>query len=188
MSKHRHSRLKEKTPISLMELLEEDIDVGKLIKSIELSEDDLMNAAMRQPELFWNAGRLRVQLMHKRARREIELESARAKVSIRARSAKDDKGKREYTEGHVKAKIELNSEVREIRKKLDKDFVLEELSKQLLEAYRMRRDIIRVITDAGRISLHMKELELMKGNRRLRRAVENIRNNWKNPLELTSGE
>jgi hypothetical protein len=142
-----------------------------------------MGSAIKQPELFWMAGRLRVQAMHKRAIHELELEGLRAKVGVRARSKRDDKGRREFTEGHVKSKIETDERVQKLRKKLLQDEELEEATKQLLDTYRMRRDIIRVIADAGRISLHMRELELLKGNRRLRRAVEGIRERWKNPLD-----
>lgn len=182
MSKHKH-RSKQKTPLTLLALLEEKIDEDILLNGVELAEEDLMRSTIKQPELFWLAGRLRVQLMHKRIKREFELEMARATIGMRTRQKRDDKGKREYTEGHVKAAIELDRKVQHIRKRLDRDFVLEELGKQLLEAYRMRRDVIRIVTDAGKISLHMRELELLKGNRKLRKAVENIRQNWKNPLD-----
>lgn len=183
MSHHSRHHSKSQTPLSLMELLEEKIDENSLLRGIELSEDDLIGSAIKQPELFWLAGRLRVQSMHKRASHELELEAVSARVGVKARNSKDDKGKREFTEGHVKARIELDPRVQRLRKKLNKDFEMEEATKQLLDVYRMRRDIIRVVADAGKISLHMKELELLKGNRRLHRAVENIRSNWKNPLD-----
>lgn len=181
MSKHISKRNRDSTPLTLLQLLEEKIDENELLRGVELSEDDLIRSAIKQPELFWLAGRLRVQAMHKRAVRELELEGLRAKVGLRARNKQDEKGKRKFTEGHVKVQVELDDHVHKLRRRLNKDLEFEEATRQLLDVYRMRRDIIRVVADAGKISLHMKELELLKGNRRLRRAVENIRQNWKNP-------
>jgi|SRR6185312_3859147 len=179
-SKHKHS---ERIPLSLLELLEEKIDEDKILRGVELSEDDLLNSAFKQPELYWMVGRLRVQAMSKRAKREMELESVRADVGLRLRHKQDDKGKRKFTEPHVKAQTELDSRVVSARKKLMREIKFEEATKQLLDVYKQRKEIIQIVTFAGKISLHMRELELIKGNKRLRRAVENIRQNWKNPVD-----
>jgi hypothetical protein len=183
MSKHRHKE-KTATPLSLLELLEEQIDEDALLRGVELSEDDIIGAAMKQPELYWSCGRLYVQSVHKRASLEMRLEGLRSEIGLKLRAKRDDKGKRKIdTEGHVKAYIETTPEIRKLRKRINLAIKMETASKQLLEVYKMRKEIIQVIMFAGKISLHMHELELLKGNRKLARAVMKIRQNWKNPAD-----
>jgi len=52
----------------------------------------------------------------------------------------------------------------------------------------MRESMIRVVTLAGKISLHLQELELLRTNRKLAKAVMRIRQNWKNPADNNDDE
>ena len=177
MSKrHKHTR----TPITLLELLEEQVDVRRLIDKIEFSESSLMEAAFNQPKLFWESGRLRVQQMQKRAMLETKIDLERSLSGLKIRGKTDSKGKKKYSEGGVKERIILSSTVKELTKLLDKAQLEEELGKNLVDAYRMRRDVLRIVIDAGKISVHARELEMLKGGKRLGRMVKQLRNTWKN--------
>jgi len=197
MGKHHHKhRSKDgevispkRIPLSLMELLEEKVDEDKLLRGVELSEDDLFGSTIKQPELYWMAGRLYVQVIHKKARLELELDGIRSKIGLGLRDKRDDKGKRKYdTEGWIKAQVETNSKVQKIRKQLARAAKMEAACKQLLDTYRMRESMIRVVTLAGKISLHLQELELLRTNRKLAKAVMRIRQNWKNPADNNDDE
>lgn len=173
--KKKSKSIKHKTPL---QLLEEKVDVQKLLNSIYLDEDRLIDAALEQPTLMFSSGRFRVQMMHKRVMLETKLELLRAKVAIRYRRIRDGGGKKEFTEGAIKERVELDKRVQVVRKKLDEATALEELSKNLIEVFRTRSDSLRIIVNAGKVSVHNKELELLQSNRKLRRSVAVLRRSW----------
>lgn len=163
---------------SLLELLEEKVDVNKLLNSIYLDEDLIIEALLEQPKLQFSAGRFRVQMMYRRSALETKLDLLRAKIALRHRRIRDAGGKKEYTESAVRERVELDKRVQAIRKKLDLALATEELSKNLIEVFRSRSDAIRSIIQAGKVSIHNKELELLTHNRKLRRTVLTLRGHW----------
>lgn len=167
-----------KKPVSLLEALEERVDVEAVLDGIAFNEYDIVEAALSQPKLFKNAGVLRVQFMHRRAKLEAKLEVMRGEYSQRYRSIRTAEGKREHTEGAVKAFVETRPKVMYLRKRIDQLFALEELAKHLVEVYRQRKDSIRVIVDSGKISVQLKELAMIKGSAKLRKALFTLRNRW----------
>lgn len=173
----RKQKSKRKKP-TVMELLREHIDVEKLLDSIPLHEEELIAAALDQPELAMQANRWRVQRMHVRVKLETELETLRARVGHRYRRMKDASGRREFTDPAVKERVELDPQVIRLQKKLNRAIVIEELSKNLKDVFFMRSDSIRTIVQSAKVSIHMKELELLRGNRRMTKLVAGIRESW----------
>ena len=70
----------------------------------------------------------------------------------------------------------MHPDVIALRKRLNKAYAKEEMAKGLVEVFRTRKDMIRAIIDAGRISLQEKELALLTGNKKLRSAVRHLMN------------
>jgi hypothetical protein len=167
-----------KTKISLLQLLEEKVDIAKLIANVPLREEALIDAALEQPSLILNAGKVRVHAFHKRTILETRLKLVQSQAGLRLRRIRDGKGRKEFTEGAVKERIELQPKVQKTRLRLDRALVEEEMGKLLQEVFRQRSDSIRVIVNAGKVSVHAKELELLRSNKKLAKAVARIRDRW----------
>jgi hypothetical protein len=174
------AKIKEvkRTKITILELLEQVVDVEQLIASVPLNEDQLIEAALQQPNLVLDAGKLRIQKFHKRTMLETRLSSAKADAGLRLRRIRDVGGRKEFTEGAVKERIELNPKVRKLRQRIDLVAAEEEMGKLLQEVFRTRSDAIRNIVAAGKVSVHSKELQLLRTNKTLARAVANLRRSW----------
>jgi hypothetical protein len=170
--------LVSKTKFSDLQLLEQIIDVRKLLNNVFLEEEKLIEAALSQPGLVLKAGMFRVQQFHKRAQLETKLATARSEAGRRWRNIRDAKGKKSFSEGDVKERIELDQRVAKYRKRLDNAYALEELGKIFQEVFRTRSDAIRTIVNAGKVSVHAKELALLKSNKALGKGVKAIRRHW----------
>lgn len=183
MPKAKTKKRKVIKPKTLLELLLQKVNVNSLLESVYIDEDNLVGAALEQPTLIVQAGRFRVQRMHVRVKLETKLDLQRARVGLRFRRIRDPGGRKEFTEGAVKERIELDPSVKRIRRKLDAAVALEELAKNLIEVFRTRSDSLRVIVQAGKVSLHARELEIMRGNKKLRTVVNGIRRSWESGEE-----
>lgn len=169
---------KTKTPISILDLLEQKVDIEKLLTNVQLREEQLIDAALEQPSLILDAGRLRIQAFHKRTMYETRLKLEEAKAGLRFRRIRDNGGRKEFTEGAVKERIQLQPKVRVTRKRLDRALAEEEMGKLLAEVFRSRSDSIRNIVNAGKVSVHAKELEILRSSKKLGTAVARIRDKW----------
>lgn len=170
-----------KIKLSLLQLLEQRVDLSKLINQVTLREEQLIDAALEQPSLLLDAGKVRVQAFHKRTLYEARLKLEESKAGLRLRRIRDPKGKKEFSEGAVKERIQLQPGVRKVRRQLDKAYAEEEMGKLLSEVFRQRSDSIRVIVNAGKVSVHAKELEILRTNKKLGRTVQRIRERWEKP-------
>jgi hypothetical protein len=124
------------------------ITAESLIQSLALVDENILAEAARQPILFIDAARYRVGAMRRRAQAAAELDATRSRVALVLR-ARNNSGEREkkLTDAGVKDKVETQTAVRTLRAGMERAYEVEELSKLILEAYRMRRDAIRVIAE-----------------------------------------
>jgi hypothetical protein len=146
------------------------ITAESLIQQLALVDENILAEAAKQPILFIDAARYRVAAMRKRAQAAAELDATRSRVSLvlRARNFAGDREKR-MTDAGVKDKVETQSVVRTLRASMERAYEVEELSRLILEAYRMRRDAIRVIAET-QIAEGMrgsKEVERLEQNRKI---------------------
>lgn len=159
---------------TLLELISEEVDISKLLSKITFSDNELIEAAMEQPSLLAEAIKLRVQCMHKRSVVDSKIALETSLLSQRFRRIRSPEGKRENTEGAVKAYVETQPIIIKLRKRLNRAFAEEELAKGLVDVYRTRKDVIRIIIDSGKISLQAQEIALLKGSSRLRSVVKDL--------------
>jgi hypothetical protein len=166
--------------MSVLQLLNQKVDVDNLIQSVFINEDKLYESALEQPNLTILAGQFRVQRMHIRMKLETKLKLVRSRAALRFRRIKDGQGRKEFTEGAIKERVEVDPVVRRLQKKLDRAIALEELAKNLAEVFRFtRNDALKIIVQAGKVSLHAKELEILKGNKNLAKSVYKLREGWR---------
>ena len=136
-----------------------------LIKKLALISENIMGEAARQPALFIDAARYRVSKMRRRSQAVAELEVMRSKLALTIRAKKSASGSKLLREGAVKEKITAHSVIQRLTAEMERAYEAEEFSKLILEAYRMRRDAIRVIAE-GEIA------EGIRGTRELERAEQ----------------
>jgi hypothetical protein len=132
--------------VTISKLMKSAITSAVLIKRLPLVDENILAEAAKQPMLFIDAARYRVAKMRSRLKSEATLEYATAAVALKIRVRRADGEK--LTEGAVKAKVAKNLSLRTLRTACDDSTAREEFSKLILEAYRMRRDGIRIIADA----------------------------------------
>ena len=167
-----------KTPVSLLSLLEQKVNLDWLLSKVPLREEELIEAALEQPKLILASGMVRVNAFHKRTLYENRYSLYQAQAGLRLRRIRDAGGKKEFTEGAVKERIQLQPKVQKVRRRLDKALAEEEMGKLLQEVFRQRSDSLRVIVNAGKVSVHAKELAMLRANKSLGKAVSRIRDKW----------
>lgn len=125
----------------IVELLEKEVDVKRLVDKLFFSPDDLEAAALKQPTLYLEAGRFRAQssLELKRLQRKLAKESALKGLKIR----QDRKG---LTETAIKSRLSTSHTIQDLQTRVDHAEVYEEFAKQLCEAYKERLMVVAVLS------------------------------------------
>jgi hypothetical protein len=153
----------------------------EVISRLPIVDENILAEAARQPELFKDAARVRVTKMRKRLAAEAAADHYEAERNLRSRARRDEQGKKP-TEGEIKERTACDPKMRRLRRVKDAAFAMEELSKLLLEAYRMRRDSVRVLSEAYNIEgiKDSKEIDRVMEHRKLTsraRSLEERRRN-----------
>ena len=97
--------------------------------------------------LFSRAAKYRVEAMRTRMQSDTALEACDARLGLRFRARAGSRQGKAPTEAYFKAKIVLNSAHKRLAKAKEDATYREELAKLILDAYRMRRDAIKIIAD-----------------------------------------
>jgi hypothetical protein len=118
----------------------------KLIRTLALVDENIMFEAATQALKFMDAARYRVSKMRMRVRAEAELASFATSLELRLRARPE--GDKRITEAWYKARIASHPKWLRLKRAVEDASEREELSKLILEAFRMRRDAIRVIAEA----------------------------------------
>src|SRR6201998_4153590 len=134
--------------MDLDELIGKPVDLKQLVAKLDFTDEAVEAAALEHPRLFLRAARYRVQKMRDRVEAGLAYETRIAKLSAKLQSKKDEKGKRTMTEGAVKARVQLDSKIHKLRRKMEMSFVYEKFAELLVETYRKREFAIKVIIDA----------------------------------------
>jgi len=117
----------------------------ELIERLSIVDENVLAEAAKQPLLFIDAARYRVGKMRKRAQADAALDFNRSSLGLKIRKKPSED---RVTEGAIKSLIDIDPTTRSLRAALDEAEAEEELSKLILEAYRYRRDAIRILAEA----------------------------------------
>lgn len=151
------------------------INIDTLLKNLALLDENILAEAARQPLLFIDAARYRVAAMKNRAKAVAEADYRRSRIALAIRAKRNEAGDK-VTEASLKERVEKHSIVRQMREAVERAYETEEFSKLILEAYRMRRDAIRVIAES-QIAEGMretKELEHIEQRQKMRNVVRDL--------------
>lgn len=135
-------------------VLEGDVDILALLNKLDFSVEEVSRAAQEQPKLFLTACRFRIQRMRRRSSAEARLESKRAEIGLRIRQKYRSTGDK-ITEAQLASMILRNSEVGELRERFSRAEEEEEFCKLLLEAFRMRRDAVRIVSEQALAEMNL---------------------------------
>lgn len=116
----------------------------RLIAALAILDENILAEAARMAKLFGKAAEYRVEKMRVRMQADAALEICDAKLSLMYRARGSGKGR---TEAFFKARITLHPRHRRLAKAKETATQREELAKLILDAYRMRRDAIKIIAD-----------------------------------------
>ena len=132
----------------------------ELIRSLPLIDENILNEAANQPLLYVDAARYRVACMRETYRTRAEVEAFEATQGLKVRQSESEK----RTEKHIKSLVIKNPKYIELRDAAHDAEADEEFSKLLLKAFEMRKDAIRIISDAenreaGRMTAEVERAE-----------------------------
>lgn len=120
--------------------------VVALIEALDFAPEDVVEAAVKQPSLFLDAADYRVEAMRRRINAESAYEVAKASQAHELRTDAKETGEK-ITENSISEALLCNTKLQEFSVALSRSQESEEFAKLLLEAFRMRRDAIRVLAD-----------------------------------------
>lgn len=122
------------------------IDIKGLLDRIDFSSDNVVAAAAENAPLFRVAIDYRIDCLRSRNVAKMAWEVAEAELELKLREDARLNGER-ITEGHIKALLQADAGIAEFHKKYLNSDELDEYSKLVVEAFRMRRDCLRIIGD-----------------------------------------
>jgi hypothetical protein len=145
----------------------------KLISQLSILEENIIAEAARMAIWFAKAAQYRVEMMRRRCRAEAALDECAATLNLRYRARQTGERK---TEAYFKARITLNPKHKRLLKEKEEADYREELSKLVLDSYRMRRDAIKIVADHQGYSVMKGESMIERGNqeRRLRNRARSL--------------
>lgn len=120
-----------------------EVDLRKLVKRLDILDENVIRHAEEQPHLYLRAARFRARKQHELIEADRKLDLAKAEASLKLRKA--DRDGKPRTEAYYKELVLQDSRVRKYQKRYNAAVVADEFAKQLLEAYRQRAQSIRII-------------------------------------------
>lgn len=166
---------------AIIEILEQPVDIRKLVDKLFFNLDALEIAAQKQPKLFLETGKFRAQTSLKRAAYKRRLARIIGKKSLKIRQTRTG-----LTETAIKNRLALDNKVQHIQKSLDNYEVYEEFAKNLSEAYKERLMVLLVLAKirASEISSDLRSAmseeqvdKMRKKANKVRRAFEELEDN-----------
>lgn len=119
--------------------------LDELLERLAFVPEDIVEAAAAQPVLYRKAIGYRILKMRDRMAAKAALDVLVARLSLRLRRKARQTGDR-VTERNLEALLAFRTDMQTARRVLDGAEEAEEYGKLLLEAYRMRRDCLRIVS------------------------------------------
>lgn len=121
----------------VLAMIEQPVDIQRLVRKLAFSEDEIENAALRQPGLQLEVGRLRAQLYMRKASLRRRLARVRAKKGLKIRHRESG-----LTETAIKSQLDLDPDVERMQKKFDIAEAMDVAIDDLREAYKERNMVL----------------------------------------------
>ena len=119
----------------------------QIIATLAIVDENILSEAARQAVVFIDAARYRVSKMKAVSEAKIALEQGEAETALRIRTKRAQAGDK-VTEAYIKQRVVMSPRCQELRTAVALAERQDELAKLILEAFRMRRDAIKIIAEA----------------------------------------
>jgi hypothetical protein len=120
-----------------------------LLDQLGFSPDNTIEAAATNPLLFKLAADYRIECLEKRNNAKMEMETAKATAELEIRKDARQTGNK-ITEGHIDALLLVDKTVSKLVTAFNRAEERDEYAKLIVEAFRMRRDSLKVVGDLVR--------------------------------------
>jgi hypothetical protein len=124
-------------------------DIQRLLAQIDFSADNVVNAAAANPTLFVRAIEYRLQCLQRRNAAKLAWECAQADAELKLRQNARENGEK-ITERNIEALLLQDDRVTAVGIAYTNTDEMDEYSKLVVEAFRMRRDCLRIVGDMTR--------------------------------------
>lgn len=128
----------------ILEFVQKPVEVRGLMKRLSFDLDNFELEGKQQARLYLEAGRYHTQAVLRRARLELRTEALEADLGIQYKS-KVTKDKKPLTDKAVSNRVQTNPDRIAAREKLALAEATEVWSKQLLEAFRQREQMLKMV-------------------------------------------
>jgi hypothetical protein len=128
-------------------------NVIELLDSIGFSPDNVVGAAAGQTGLFVKAINYRLACLQDKTRQDMDCKriSAEQELKIRKEAKANDE---KLTESHIKSLLLVNKTVVASETQLAQAEAYDEYSKLVIEAFRMRRDCLKIVSENSRTEFY----------------------------------
>ena len=123
---------------------DKEINVTSLLAKIDFSPDNVVHAASVNSVLFVDAITYRLSCLEKKTAAKMAWEKGRAEKELTIRQKARETGEK-ITEGNIDAQLLVDKTVSGLAEKLSRTEVLDAYSQLVVEAFRMRRDCLRIV-------------------------------------------
>ncbi len=127
-----------------IEVSDDQRTVLHLLNSLDFQPQDVVRAAAENPRLFITAGEYRIACLRRAKAADMKVDKIAAETELDIRALANQRQEK-VTEAHVKALLQLDDAFTTAKKELADFEADDEWAKLLVEAFRMRRDVIEVI-------------------------------------------
>lgn len=120
-----------------------------LLAKLDFEDHEVLVAACSQPALFMKAADYRVECMRKQQKADAQLDVVRAEMAADLRKEHGERGEK-IAEKLMNELLDASEDVQTARAESEAAKRGDEYSKLLVEAYRHRRDALRIVADMMR--------------------------------------
>lgn len=131
----------------------------ELVRQLPIIDENILAVAAEQPLWFLQAARFRVTMMRRHAAADAALEQFYVERGLKMREKYSEN---KVTESFIKSHVMGSEKYRVLKDDVKDAEASEEFSKLLLEAYRMRRDAIKIIAEADHAETGRAGVELAR--------------------------
>jgi hypothetical protein len=148
-----------------------------LVKRLAFSNETILQDTASQPGLFIKAAEYRITCLRRLLRTKVQADAAEAQAGFRARGLLESRGEK-TTEKRVQELVCTDQDYMDEQEARQQATIEEEASKLLVEAYRHRRDCLKLVVEmvSSEVSL---QTAVETGQAKLERARKNIKEKYR---------
>jgi hypothetical protein len=150
--------------------------VERLLKALDFSPENVVQSASEQPRLFMQAAEYRMEKYRARVAAKMHRDAVSAAISLSIREDARQVGER-TTEAQLEAMLLTNVKVSHVEQEYATADAEQEHAWLLMEAYRQRRDCLKIVADLVGTEIAMQKAVAM-GAEKMTSVRSKLRDKW----------